>query len=429
MLESLAQTLILLANGGYTFLYTPHNVSVYKDLFVVSIVFLVALAEIIIFTLVRVALRKFCNVRTDYGVHMMFKPLTTAMNTPKSDRKGDLSIHEETRPYSEGVEQSPKCDRDSVDIDLELSELGSQEGMPVVEYRNTYIDVYGLGWACFATLYACDTASELPSLSFVFTLLCFLFLQALYMMTGLFRNVQQGLYSESEHHKTLMSRKALTVGTSALCVISFCVLSVALGQNILPRQNSTVYSTFISMILPSTAPILLISVPPCSTPLRLLGECLPFVLTLSISYIMFYIGTKGQLSTVIHEINQMNMTGNLTDIARPSNYLPAYDLEVHFESNQTLHFSASMDTPVDVNNVFMLLLAPIFKVPAVICILANIISRRLLTVTSCLLLILSIRMALINGASFSSHGNTMFVLSFVLSLLAVAINIVKTAFF
>jgi hypothetical protein len=428
MLAALAQTLILLSNGVFTYVYTPQNVSVYKDLFVVSIVFLVALAEIILFALLRITLRKLCNFRTDYGVHMLFKPLTTAIQTPKSDRVGDLS-QAPAPATTHGVDnaQSPN----TVDADLELSDLDSNDAYPVLQHRNTYIDVYGLGWACFATLYACDTSSELPSISFIFTLLALLFMQGLYTLSTLQKNYRQGLW-EAQEYKNANTKRALTLGSTCMSLISFSVLTVALGQSILPRQNATVSSTFLSIVLPSTAPILLISVPPSSTPLRLLGECLPFVLTLSISYIMFFVGTKGELSTAIRQINDMQITKlNTTNITQPVNpfYLPSFELDVHFESNETIQFSASMDTSVEVNNVFLLLAAPIFKVPALICILASIISRQLLTVTSCLLLILSMRMFAMNSHGFNEHANSLFLVSFIFSVLSVATNNMKHIFF
>jgi hypothetical protein len=426
MIAALAQTLILLSNGVFTYVYTPHNVNLYKDLFIVSILFLVALAEILFFALMRVMLKKLCKFHTDYGVHMLFRPLTAAIQTPKSDRT------EEVSPPQKPMETySVENAQPSVDIDFELSEVDSNDAYPVLEHRNTYVDVYGLGWACFATLYACDTSSELPSISFVFTLLALLFVQGLYTISTLWRNHQQGL-SHLEEFKNVNTKKALTLGVTFMSLMSFVLLTVALGQNILPRQNATIASTFLSIVLPSTAPLLLISVPPSSTPLRLLGECLPFVLTLSLSYIMFFIGTKGELSAAIRQINDMQITtSNGTNISQPESpfYLPSFELDVHFESNETIQFSASMDTPVEVNNIFLLLAAPIFKVPALICILASIISRQLLTVTSCLLLILSMRMFALNSHGFNESANSLFLVSFIFSVLAVATNNMKHIFF
>lgn len=426
MLATLAQTLILLSNGVFTYVYTPQNVNIYKDLFIVSIVFLVALAEIIFFVLMRIMLKRLCKFHTDYGVHLLFRPLTTAIQTPKSDRTEDITRSQKpVETYSVDNAQSP------VDVDLELSDVDSNDAYPVLEHRNTYVDVYGLGWACFATLYACDTSSELPSISFVFTLLALLFVQGLYSISTLFKNYQQGL-SHLEEFKNVNTKKALTLGATCMSLISFTVLAVALGQNILPRQDATISSTFLSIILPSTAPLLLISVPPSSTPLRLLGECLPFILTLSISYIMFFVGTKGQLSAAIRQINNMQITKlNSTNISEPVNpfYLPSFELDVHFESNETIQFSASMDTSVEVNNIFLLLAAPVFKVPALICILASIISRQLVTVTSCLLLILSMRMFALNSHGFNEQANSLFLVSFIFSVLAVGTNNMKNIFF
>lgn len=426
MLAALAQTLILLSNGVFTYVYTPQNVNVYKDLFVVSIVFLVALAEILLFAFLRIVLRKLCKIQTDYGVHMLFRPLTTAIQTPKSDRTEDVSQSQKpVESYSVDNARSP------VEVDLELSEIDSNDAYPVLEHRSTYLDVYGLGWACFATLYACDTSSELPSMSFVFTLLALLFVQGLYTMSTMIKNYQQGV-SHLEEFKNANTKKALTLGATCMSSISFTTLTVALGQNILPRQDATISSTFLSIVLPSTAPLLLISVPPSSTPLRLLGECLPFVLTLSISYIMFFIGTKGELSAAIRQINDMQITKlNSTNITEPANpfYLPSFELDVHFFSNETIQFSASMDTSVEVNNMLLLFAAPIFKVPALICILASIISRQLLTVTSCLLLILSMRMFAMNSHGFNEHANSLFLVSFIFSVLAVATNNMKHIFF
>jgi hypothetical protein len=429
MLAAVAQTVILLSNGCFTYVYTPQNVNIYKDLFVVSIVFLVSLAEIFLLAFLRILFRKLCRFHTNYGVHMLFRPLTTAIQTPKSDRMGDLSqVNKNTTDYT--IEK-PQSSQESIsDVDLELSDLDSNDARPIVEHRNTYVDVYGLGWACFATLYACDTSSELPSISFVFTLLTLLFMQGLYTLSTLFQNYQRG-FVESEEYKKINTKKALMIGSTCMCLISFSVLTVSLGQNILPRQDATIASTFLSIILPSTAPILLISVPPSSTPLRLLAECLPFVLTLSLSYIMFFIGTKGELSAAIRQINDMQIISNSTNFTEPTSpfYLPSFELDVHFQSNETIHFSASMDTSVEVNNVLLLLIAPIFKVPALICILASIISRQLLTVTSCLLLILSMRMFAMNSHNFSDHANSLFLVSFIFALLAVATNNIKHFFF
>jgi len=445
------QTFLILLSGAFNGLLTPSSQSVTKELFVSSVILMLGVVQGIAIIICKLLLRKFCRVHTNCGMHLLLKPLSTAMSTAKTDRPGENGPSEEALRSSTGAggasSAAPPPNTDHSDMEAPhasvrdnqslsgFSDLDEGDVMRVDE-RNVYSDVYLLGFAAFSVTYCSDTSSVIPSISFVFTLLAICFLQSLHVITVLLRSIKAQSYmtDTDEAAKQLNTKRGLTVATAALCILSFLLYIFGFAGRLRPLLSSSVFDFVFSIILPMLSPLFLITISPKHNPLRVIFECTPFIFCLCISYSLFFLASRGTISTVIHEVNQIS-NSSLAEDADPtkltaSSYLPAFDLEIHQESNSSIHFKADLSTSADrLENLPLLLLAPIVKIPLVILVLANTINRSFLTICSAMLFVLSCRSVVeTKSTDYLQGSGGLFIAALVLSAMAVLVNVAKHLF-
>lgn len=444
----LAQTFLILLSGAFNGLLTPSSQSVTKELFVSSVILMLGVVQGLLIIIAKLMLRKFCRVHTNCGMHLLLKPLSTAMSTAKTDRPGENGPSEHALRSSTGVgeasgtipppntdhsdmEDPPPSARDNQSLSG-FSDLDENDVMRVDE-RNVYTDVYLLGFAAFSVTYCSDTSSVIPSISFVFTLLAICFLQSLHVITVLLQSLKSQSYMTDidEATKQLNTKRGMTVATAALCILSFIVYIFGFAGRLKPLLSSSIFDIVFSIILPMLSPLFLITISPKNNALRVIFECTPFIFCLCISYSLFFLASRGTIYTVIHEVNQIS-NSSLTedfDLAKntASSYLPAFDLEIHQESNSSIHFKADLSTSADrLENLPLLLLAPFVKIPLVILVLANTINRSFLTICSAMLFVLSCRSVVeTKSTDYLQGSGGLFIAALVLSAVAILVNVGK----
>jgi hypothetical protein len=180
-----------------------------------------------------------------------------------------------------------------------------------------------------------------------------------------------------------------------------------------------------SILLPLTAPWLLVTVSPKQQPLRTFFECTPFVFTICFSYVLFFLATRGQLSTIVHEMaSSVAKADNATNVTMSNNIV---DIEFHSNVNASIRFNMEMFSKTSVDsagNIPMLLLAPLVKIPTIVVVLANVVNRSNLVVITVLLVVLSLREVL-DSEMTDLPTHRAYTVALLLAVVSLVFNVVK----
>jgi hypothetical protein len=431
--SAIIQTALLLSSGAFNVLLSPENLSVEKQLFVSSVILIIGFTQGLLLLLFKVLVRWLTGWDIRFGISYLFAPLAKAMSNPINDRPGETDVTTPivTKTPPRGTNTVPEIDGsvyDGFDSEDEASIPVASHFMPelemeISERRNVYTDIYLLGIATFTVTYCIDTVSPAPTTAFLSGLLIMSIAQSVNILFILTRATDLGL--DTSLTRAMRGKRVLTVTACIFATGSFVMFCVGLGhaRADVSRVNSVFDVTF-SIILPLIAPWLLVTVSPKQLPLRTLFECAPFVFTICFSFVLFFLATRGQISTIIHDINAAsNHHHNVTD-AKLSNSV--IDIEFHSGVNTSLHFNMDIFSTTSIDtagNIPMLLSAPLIKIPTIVVVLANVINRSNLVVITSLLVVMSLREIADTEPNVSTHRA--YCVALVLGCISLIFNVLK----
>jgi hypothetical protein len=205
---------------------------------------------------------------------------------------------------------------------------------------------------------------------------------------------------------------------------------VALGnEHVDVSSVNSIFDVTFSVVLPLITPWLLVTVSPKTQPLRTLFECTPFVFTICFSFVLFFLATRGQISTIVHALahpsgnSNYNVSNSTTQLIISDSLI---DLEFHSDVNASIHFNMDIFSTTSVDsagNIPMLLIAPIIKIPTIVVVLANVINRSNLVVITALMVTMSLRE--IGDVDTDLSTRRAYCVSLVLSVMSLIFNVVK----
>lgn len=427
--SAVLQTILLLSSGAVNVLISPGTLSVEKQLFVSSVILIVGFAQGVVLLLLKVIVRTLTGWNMRFGSSYLFAPLTTAMSNAVNDRPGETDV---TTPV---VIRTPVITRNhvrAVDAGFDGfesdddSNTGASHFMPeleiaIAERRNIYTDIYLLGVAAFTATYCIDTVSPAPTTAFLSGLLIMSIAQSCHIMVILMRTS-----GTQESGSLINGRRILTVTSCGFATASFIMFSLGLVEaNIDSASIDTVFDLTFSILLPLVSPWLLVLVSPKQQPMRTLLECTPFVFTICVSFVLFFIATRGEIYTILHELDVSG--GNVTfpqgDGAQGDG---GNEFEIHSNVNASIHFELDFFSKTSVEsagNIPLLLCAPIIKIPTMVVVLANIMNRSNLVVVTALLVIMSFREVATSPASEACHRA--YAVAFTLGIVSLGFNVIK----
>jgi hypothetical protein len=427
--SAIIQTALLLSSGGFNVLLNPGSLSVEKQLFVSSVILMIGFAQGFVLLLVKVVLRYITGVNLQCGTGYLFAPLANAMRNSINDRPGetDVSTPVVTKITNTGQTKGSVYDGyDSEDEDFAPTASHFMPEMEIVidEKRNVYTDIYLLGIATFTITYCIDTVSPAPTTAFLSGLLIMSIAQSINILIILTR--VGGGYIEGMDVRAMRAKRLLTVTSCIFATGGFIMFSTGLANS--KSDSSSIHTLFdvtFSIILPLISPWLLVTVSPKQQPLRTLFECTPFVFTICFSFVLFFLATRGQISTIVHELSSTN-TNTTQNTTTTVLGIRIAELEFHTDVNASLHFNMDMfsKTAVDsAGNIPMLMFAPLIKIPTIVVVLANVINRSNLVVITALLVTMSLRE--INDSPVNTSTHRAYCVALVLSILSLFFNLLK----
>jgi hypothetical protein len=396
--SAVIQTILLLCSGSLNVFISPGSLSVEKQLFVSSVILMIGFAQGVVLLLFKVIIRICTGIDIRFGCSYLFSPLTTAMQNAVNDRPGETAVYKDNN-ISPGNNVDLQPDED--DTDTIFSHFIPEQEVVVEERRNIYTDVYLLGIAAFTATYCIDTVSPAPTTAFVSGLLIMSIIQSVNILVILSRSTSTA-FGGTEPVPEMHAKRILTVtscffATSAFVMFCTGMLGADVSEN---KENSSVDNIFdftFSVVLPLISPWLLVTVSPKQQPLRTLFECTPFVFTICSCFVLFFVATRGEISTILHQLDN-DIYHNVTQNAA--------DLEFHSDVNASIHFNLDFFTTASVDsagNIPMLLCAPLIKIPTMVVVLANVMNRSNLVVITSLLVTMSIREISNTHTQDSSH--------------------------
>ena len=419
--SAIVQTVLLLSSGAFNALLNPGSISVEQQLFVSSVILIFGFTQGICLLLIKVVLRFCTGFDIKFGSSYLFAPLTAALKHGVNDRPGEtdltvpLVLKSTPRRY-----QNPVPDIESDDENEPVaSHFIPEQEIVLEERRNVYTDVYLLGLAAFTITYCIDTVSPTPTTAFVSGLLVMSLAQSVDIIFILVRTHTQRTFSEVE--SLLHGKRILTVTSclfSTASFIMFCIGMAGAATEVSAVENA--FDVIFSVVLPIVSPWLLVTVSPKQVPMRTLMECAPFVLTLCLAYILFFLATRGQISTIVHALSEIR--GNHTQVDMET----VTEIEFHSDVNASIHFNTNVfsETSVDsAGNIPLLLFAPLLKIPTLIVVLANVINRSNLIITTSLLLVMAARQ--LSDAPTEQPAYRAYCVALALSLFALLFNVAK----
>ena len=442
--SAVIQTALLLTSGAFNVMLNPGSLSVEQQLFVSSVILMIGFAQGFFLIVLKVVIRSITGWDLYFGSGYLFAPLTNAMSNPISERPGETDImtpivtkmkspgaHRnvvhgaaKTEPRKKVVVSGFDSDDDDDEFAPTASHFMPELEVAIDERRNVYTDIYLLGIAAFTATYCIDTVSPAPTTAFISGLLVMSVAQSVNIVVILTRG--NGNFMAGEEARTMRAKRLLTVTSCIFATGSFIMFGVALGNsNVDVSAVTSIFDVTFSVILPLICPWLLVTVSPKQQPLRTLFECTPFVFTICFTFILFFLATRGQVSTIIHSMPNHTGQHNGTEIQQyvPNNVL---ELEFHSDVNASLRFNTDFfsTTAVDsAGNIPMLMFAPLVKIPTIMVVIANVINRSNLVVITALLVTMSIREMTDTDADESSHYA--YCVAFVLSSISLVFNVLK----
>jgi hypothetical protein len=437
--SAIIQTVVLLSSGAFNVLLNPGSLSVEKQLFVSSVILMIGFAQGLVLLLCKVVIRHVTGWNIFFGARYLFAPLASAMSNSISERPGETDIItpvvtklQGRNPITnDGTPQQPNDGAQFDGFDSEDDEFAptASHFMPELEVaiderRNVYTDIYLLGIATFTATYCIDTVSPAPTTAFLSGLLLMSITQSVNIVVILTRS--SGGFVDEESCRMMRAKRLLTVTSCIFSTGSFVMFCVALGNaNVDVSAVQSLFDLTFSVILPLICPWLLVTVSPKKQPLRTLFECTPFVFTICFTFIMFFLATRGQVSTIVHSQENHTAGTNSTAIQQfMSNNV--VELEFHSDVNASLRFNMDFFSTTSVDsagNIPMLMFAPLVKIPTIMVVIANVINRSNLVVITALLVTMSLREMTDIEADASSHQA--YCVALALATVSLAFNVVK----
>jgi hypothetical protein len=249
------------------------------------------------------------------------------------------------------------------DTDIFFDDLGAVSR----ETNNVYTDIYLLGIATFCIFYSVDTVSTIPCHSFLIGLT----LASVRDVASLVRSIRADMLFN------LGLARSITLLSFITIILAQSSLGVVLRmqyRNHVEELNPSFLNIMLSIVLPLLSPCMLLTISPKTTPLVTIQECSPFVVTMALWYIAFFLSLRGHLHSAMSFDNST-----------------AIDIDMGIEMEQSFH----LDTAVDHGyNIPWIMFSPIFKVLAMSIIVAAIINRRNLEILCPIQLVLTSRVLL-----------------------------------
>jgi hypothetical protein len=434
--SAVIQSVILLSSGAFNVLLNPGSLTVEKQLFVSSVILMIGFAQGFCLVLLKVMLRKITGFDPRFGSAYLFAPLTNAMSNSINDRPGETDVITPvvTRiPSRDPMKPKSGDPYDGFDTDDEDFSATATHFMPeleieITERRNVYTDIYLLGIATFTTTYCIDTVSPAPTTAFLSGLLIMSIAQSINIVIILTRT--HGDFISGKEAVDMRGKRLLTVMSCIFATGGFVMFCVALGnENVDVSSVNSIFDVTFSVVLPLVTPWLLVTVSPKTQPLRTLFECTPFVFSICFSFVLFFLATRGQISTIVHALADKSGDSNRS-ISNSTTQLQIsdslIDLEFHSDVNASIHFNMDIFSTTSVDsagNIPMLLIAPIIKIPTIVVVLANVINRSNLVVITALLVTMSLREIGDIHTDLSTHRA--YCVTLVLSVMSLIFNIAK----
>ena len=432
--SAVIQTALLLTSGAFNVALNPGSLSVGKQLFVSSVILMIGFAQGLTLLFFKVLIRLITGWSIRFGSGYLFAPLASAMSNSVNDRPGETDVntpvvtqtHPRMAPDQTKASVYDGYDTDDEDQDIVASHFMPELEVAIDERRNVYTDIYLLGIATFTTTYCIDTVSPVPTTAFLSGLLVMSIAQSANIIAILFRSTNG--YFDGELANAMRGKRMLTVTSCVFATSSFCMFCAGLSHA--KVQTSTVSSLFdviFSVILPLITPWLLVTVSPKQQPLRTFFECTPFVFTICCSFVLFFLATRGEMTTLVHDLSNAGVAigpnGTSTKQVLSNNVI---EIEFHSDVNASLQFNMDLFSTTSVDsagNIPMLLAAPLVKIPTIIVVLANVINRSNLVVITALLVTMSLREICDPSVDLSTRHAYM--VSFVLATISLLFNVIK----
>jgi len=440
--SAVIQTLLLLSSGGLNVFLSPGSLSVENQLFVSSVVLMIGLAQGVLLILIKVVIKNCIGCDIRFGSSYLFAPLTTAMKNAVNDRPGETDVyHDPSVPSVPSVSSAPHSNGpydgfEDDDAETVLSHFMAEQEVVIEERRNIYTDVYLLGIAAFTATYCIDTVSPAPTTAFLSGLLLMSILQSFNIMVILSRSNGGAPPGVSGPGSEIYIKRVLTVTSCVFATASFVMFCIGLVRADISENNNNssidnVFDVTFSVLLPLVCPWLLVTVSPKQQPMRTLFECAPFVFTICFCFVLFFLATRGEISTILHEFRdtgyiEVNSTYQRQNSGADNVTENAIDVEFHTDVNASIHFDLDFFTRASVDstgNVPMLLCAPLVKIPTMVVVLANVINRSNLVVITSLLVILSSRA--IHSTHTTDTAHRAYCVALGLGVVAVLFNVFK----
>jgi hypothetical protein len=441
---AIIQTALLLSSGAFNVLLNPGNLSVEKQLFVSSVILMIGFGQGFVLLLFKLLFRSITGWNIRFGSNYLFAPLARAMSNAINDRPGETDVDiitpivSKKPPPAHGpasadhgpLNPAVYDEFNSDDDDDDSGNATATHFMPeldiaIDERRNVYTDIYFLGIATFTVTYCIDTVSPAPATAFISGLLIMSIAQSVNIAVILARTETETEFSADEKVRSMRAKRLLTLTSCVFATGAFGMFCVGLANSQLNVSSvDSVFDITFSVLLPLIAPWLLVTVTPKHLPLRTLFECTPFVFSICFSFVTFFLATRGQISTIVHELSSVaNRYQNVTEMSVSNSVV---DLELHSDVNASLHFNMDFFSTTSVDsagNIPMLLCAPLIKIPTIVVVLANVMNRSNLVVITALLVTMSMREMHDETLEVNTHRT--FCVSFALAVLSLVFNVVK----
>ena len=432
---AIIQTMLLLSSGAFNVVLNPGSLSVGKQLFVSSVILMIGVAQGFILLMLKMVIKYTTGWSIRFGGGYLFAPLASALSNSVNDRPGETDVntpvvtqmHPQCLPAQQRSSVYDGYDSEDEDSGVTASHFMPELEVAIDERRNVYTDVYLLGIAIFSTTYAIDTVSPVPTTAFVSGLMIMSIAQSANIVVILSRSTAG--YFDGELADAMRGKRILTVTACVFSTASFCMFCIGLAHaKITNTSVNDLFDVVFSIILPLIAPWLLVSVSPKQQPLRTFFECTPFVFTICCSFVLFFLTTRGDMTTMVHNLSNAIVVGDTNITSTEAQVLPNSVIEIEFHSdvNASLQFNLDLFSTTSVDsagNIPMLLFAPLVKIPTIVVVLANVINRSNLVVITSLLVTMSLRE--ISEGEVDTHTYRAYCVSFVLALVSLILNVFK----
>ena len=428
------QTVLLLSSGAFNVLLNPGSLNVGNQLFVSSAILMIGFAQGFILLLLKLCIRYITGWSIRFGGGYLFAPLASAMSNSVNDRPGETDVN---TPIVTQIHPRIPADQtkasvyDGYDTEDEDADITASHFMPeleevIDERRNVYTDIYLLGIATFTTTYCIDTVSPAPTTAFLSGLLIMSIAQSINIIVILARS--NAGYFDGELADAMRGKRILTVTSCMFATGSFGMFCIGLANaKISTTTVNSLFDVIFSIVLPLITPWLLVTVSPKQQPLRTLFECTPFVFTICCSFVLFFLATRGEMTTMVHHMSNAVVVGD-TNSTSTTQVVPNRVVEIEFHSDVNASWQFNMDlfstTSVDsASNIPMLIVAPLVKIPTIVVVLANVINRSNLVVITALLVTMSLREMF--DTDVDIHTHRAYCISFALSMISLIFNVAK----